>query len=206
MQEEVVVEVGFKLDKDLEYYHNMLIEHGAVNVFTCETRDIYWSNKNFDGMSENEIKRNCVRFRYSKGLGGTLYEKGSIDRSGFQNYQIFDNLAEDSFMCPIGEIDKFEEKFKKYYWKRVFDTKKMDYQYVIGDMKSRIQLQEIDNIGLVLYYDNPDLYHLSIEEQRVALIDELNSYGFEFNYKTLGLDKLRTLYYKRECFSSNQNG
>ena len=100
----------------------------------------------------------------------------------------------------------FEEKFKKYYWKKVFDTKKIDYQYVIGDMKSRIQLQVIEGIGLVLYYDNPDYYHLPIDEQRINLIDELNSYGFDFKYSDLGLDKLRTLYEGKMCFSKNQNG
>lgn len=72
-------------------------------------------------------------------------------------------------------------------------------------MKSRIQLQEIENVGLLLYYDNPDYYELSFEEQRNCLIDELNSYGFNFNYGTLGLDKLRTLYYKKEMYSKNQN-
>lgn len=206
MKELNLVEVGFKLDKDLQYYHDMLIGHGAVNVYNCETRDVYWSNKIFDGMSENEIKRSCVRFRYCKGFGGTLYNDTEVAKSGFQNYSIFDNLAEDSFMCSVDAVDEFEEKFKKYHWKRVFDTKKKDYQYVIGNMKSRIQLQKIENIGLLVYYDNPDYYNLPVEKQRIALIDELNSYGFEFDYEELGLDKLRTLYYKEDCFSDNQNG
>ena len=50
------------------------------------------------------------------------------------------------------------------------------------------------------YYD----YDLDI--QRNKLIDELNSYGFNFNYSELGIDKLRSLYYKKECKSKNQNG
>ena len=29
---------------------------------------------------------------------------------------------------------------------------------------------------------------------------------FDLNYDTLGLDKLRTLYYKKEMYSKNQNG
>ena len=202
----VVVEVGFKLEDDLNYYHNLLLSNGFDNVYNCETRDIYWSNKDFNGMSENEIKRCCVRFRWSKGFGGSLYENDSFPRSGFQNYLIFDNLAENSFMCPIDDLDEFEEKFKKYYWKRVFDTKKIDYQYSRGDMKSRIQLQEIEDIGLVLYYDNPDYYDLEFDEQRNKLIDELNSYGFNFKYNDLGIDKLRTLYFGKECYSKNQNG
>lgn len=206
MEKSNVCEVGFKLDKNLEYYHDMLINRGFDNIYNCRTRDIYWSNKDFDGMSENEIKRSCVRFRYSEGFGGSLYDRDSFPKSGFQNYLIFDNLAENSFMCPVEDIDKFEEKFKSYYWKRVFDTEKLDYQYSIPKMKSRIQIQDIDGIGLVLYYDNPDYYELSFDLQRRKLIDELNSYGFGFKYSDLGIDKLRTLYYKKECFSDNQNG
>lgn len=206
MEKSNVCEVGFKLDKSLDYYHEMLINAGFDNVYNCETRDIYWSNKKFDGMSENEIKKSCVRFRYSEGFGGSLFDRDSFPKSGFQNYLIFDNLAENSFMCPIEDVYKFEEKFKKYYWRRVFDTKKVDYQYATRKMKSRIQIQDIDGIGLVLYYDNPDYYNFSISEQRKMLIDELNSYGFDFKYNDLGIDKLRTLYYKKECFSENQNG
>ena len=37
------------------------------------------------------------------------------------------------------------------------------------------------------------------------VIDELNSYGFSFNYDILGFDKLRTLYYKEDKYSNNQN-
>ena len=42
--------------------------------------------------------------------------------------------------------------------------------------------------------------------QRKKLLDDLNLYGFNIKYDELGLDKLRTLYYKKEMFSKNQNG
>ena len=58
-----------------------------------------------------------------------------------------------------------------------------------------IQLQYIDNIGLVLYYDNPDYFNLEIIEQKKKLVEELNSYGFELNYSNHNIDKLRSLYY-----------
>ena len=73
-------------------------------------------------------------------------------------------------------------------------------------MNHRIQLQEIKDIGLLVYYDNSDYYNLPLDAQRMKLIDELNSYGFELKYDDLGLDKLRTLYYKKEMYSKNQNG
>ena len=79
-------------------------------------------------------------------------------------------------------------------------------QYSKGDMKSRIQLQEIEDIGLVLYYDNPDYYHMEEDEQRLMLIRELNSYGFDLDENMLGIDKLKTFVHKKPMFSKNQNG
>ena len=52
----LIVEVGFKLDKSLDYYHEMLINNGAKNVFNVGTHDIYWSDKNFDGYIEIRFK------------------------------------------------------------------------------------------------------------------------------------------------------
>ena len=72
-------------------------------------------------------------------------------------------------------------------------------------MKSRIQLQEIDRIGLVLYYDNPDYYEMSEDNQREMLLKELNEYGFSFDKGELGIDKLRTLLTGTSQFSKNQN-
>ena len=72
-------------------------------------------------------------------------------------------------------------------------------------MKSLIQIQNIENLGLILYYDNPDYYHLEEDDQRNALMCELNSYGFEFDINTLGVDKLKSFVHKKQMFSKNQN-
>ena len=93
-----------------------------------------------------------------------------------------------------------------YNHKKVFDTNKIDNHYYKSGMNSKIQLQLINNIGLVVYFDNSNYYNYDIDTQRRMLIDELNTYGFNFNYDTLGIDKLRTLYYKKEMYSKNQNG
>ena len=80
------------------------------------------------------------------------------------------------------------------------------YNLYIDAVNNLASGKEIEDIGLVVYYDNSNYYDLPFDEQRNKLIDDLNSFGFEFNYDTLGLDKLRTLYYKKEMFSKNQNG
>ena len=210
----LILEVGLLLDKPLEYYQEILKIAGAVNEFNCETHDLYWSNKmqeEFEQMSENQIKKSCVRFRICVGFGGEKLEKKQSGKTGkFDNYKIFgENIGEnkdDKFSEKISKLKKYNKKFEKNGWRLVFDTIKKDYQYSIGNMKSRIQLQEIENLGLLLYYDNPDYYHLEEKEQRLALIRELNSYGFKFDENGLGVDKLKTFVHKKLMFSKNQNG
>lgn len=203
----VVVEIGIKLKNKLEYYERILKKANAINTYNCETHDLYYTDKVLDNFTENEMKMACVRFRMSRGFGGADYDGNTEWKSGFQNYQIFDPSNDDKFQCKLTQLREYEQKLKESNWLKIFDTYKTDYQYRIGDMKSRIQLQDIQGIGLVLYYDNPDYYSLPVEEQRRKLIDELNYYGFdEFDYNTIGLDKLRTIYYKTDCYSDNQNG
>lgn len=170
--EQLIVEVGMKLDKSLNYYKKLLKKNGLMQVFKCKTHDIYYTKeKSFDGLSENQIKNSCIRIRNPK------------------------------------KIDKIKEEqlINEGYFK-VFDTVKKDYHYKTETMKSIVQLQVVKKIGLVVYYDNPDYYSFSLDKQRKLLLQELNSYGFNFDLKDLGIDKLRTLYYQKEMFSKNQNG
>lgn len=176
----LVVEIGFKLDKALIYYHDMLLKNGLRLDFSCITHDIYYTNKNLDNLTENQMKNSCIRLRYCDGINKEIKDKN--------------------------ELDNEEKKLAEDGYKKVFDTIKIDFQYCNDTMKSRVQLQDIKDIGLLVYYDNPDYYEFPLEEQRKKLIDELNGYGFNFDYDELGLDKLRTLYYKKEMYSKNQNG
>ena len=176
----LVLEVGFKLDKSLIYYHDMLVKNGLILDFSCITHDIYYTDKNLDGLTENQMKNSCIRLRACDGINKEITDKTKLDNN--------------------------EKSLIENGYKKVFDTIKIDFQYCNKSMKSKVQLQDIKDIGLLVYYDNPDYYELPLKEQREKLIDELNSYGFDFKYSDLGLDKLRTLYYQKEMFSENQNG
>lgn len=186
-----IVEVGFLLKEDLSYYDNLLKNHGLINDYNVITHDIYYTNRDLDGISENEMKNACIRLR----------------STNHGDYKVQNNLISgiDKTIVSQDELMKFEEELSKYGYKKVFDTTKKDHQYVKDGMNSKIQLQEIDDIGLLVYYDNSLYYNLPIEEQRNKLIDELNIYGFNFKYDDLGLDKLRTLYYGENKYSMNQN-
>lgn len=209
--EKTIVEVGMLLDnnKDIEYYNDLLAKFGGQNVYNCETHDLYWTNKKhseLEKMTENQIKNACIRFRMTSGFGGTCFGGDFGMKMGFQNFKAYDETADDSFSCDMDEFKKIQEEIEANGWNLVLDTFKVDYQYKVGDMKSAIQFQEIDNIGLVLYYDNPDYYEMSEENQREMLIKELNGYGFDFKNDELGIDKMRTLIFGASMFSKNQNG
>lgn len=176
---ELILEIGMKLEKNISYYHDMLTKNKMKLVFSCVTHDIYYTNKDLNSLSENEMKSNCIRIRNCNILN---------QNSDKENENI-----------------KKEKELLENGYRKVFDTVKFDFHYCNDCMKGRIQLQEIKDIGLVVYYDNPDYYTYPLDEQRKKLIDELNSYGFSFEYTDLGIDKLRTLYYKKDMYSSNQN-
>lgn len=178
--EQLVVEVGMKLEKDLIYYHDILIKNGLRLDFCCITHDIYYSKNNLDGLTENQMKKSCIRLRFCDGINQKERSKSEL-------------LKRERELIDDGYV-------------KVFDTIKFDFQYCHSSMKSRVQLQNIKDVGLLVYYDNPDYYNEPVDEQRKLLFNELNSYGFDFKETDLGLDKLRTLYYKKEMFSKNQNG
>lgn len=207
--EKTIVELGLLLDKDIEYYDKIMQKAGGENVFNCETHDLYWTNKKhseLEKMTENQIKKSCVRFRMVSKFGGTCFN-GDFNMSfSFDNCKIFDTSVEDRFSCTMEEFKEIQKKIEDAGWYLIFDTFKVDYQYKIGDMQSRLQFQEIDRIGMVLYYDNPEYYDFTPERQKDALLDELNSYGFNFDKDVQGIDKLRTLLTGQNCYSDNQNG
>ena len=188
----LIVEVGFKLDIDFDYYDKLLKSKGLSNDYNVTTHDIYYSNKDLNGMSENEMKNACIRLR-------------SCNNNTFE---IQNNLIDGLSKKKVSKLflKGFEKKIAKYGYKKIFDTIKKDHHYFKEGMNSKIQLQEIDSIGLLVYFDNSNYYDLDLDTQRNKLIDELNLYGFDFKYDDLGLDKLRTLYYGKEMYSKNQNG
>ena len=191
----LVVELGLYLDRPYLYYEDILKQNGLKCVFECVTHDLYYTNNDFsniDNMTEKELKDVCIRVR----------------KVNDGDYEIQNKILKEYKRKKIksSKINKLEKEFKRYGYRKVFDTIKYDHQWYKEGMTTRVQLQETKDIGLLVFLDNKAYYEFDLENQRRKLIDELNSYGFNFNYDTLGLDKLRTLYYRKECFSNNQNG
>lgn len=198
----MIVEIALPLEKNLDYYLKKIEAVNGINFFTCETHDIYYTNKDLNGMSEEKMKNYCIRFRYVEGISGIRYNANEIQKSWIENYHVYDSNQDNRFFCELENFKIYEEKLLNDGYKKVFDTKKKDYQFRIGDMKSMIQLQEIDDIGLILYYDNPDYYNLDKDTQRNKLIEEIESYGID-SFINKDVDKLRSLYYKKRIYNGD---
>ena len=193
--DDMTVELGFELDKEIEYYEEMLKEHGCENFWNGEAHDTYYTTMKLDNMSENEMKNACIRLRkYRKYKSDEEYNKS------FQNLKLL-NKKENTL--PYSE--NILKEINDNGYELIFDTKKTDIHYKIPNCNGDIQLQDVEGIGLLLYYYNEDYKDLSLQEQRKLLIDELNSVGFSFDYNKVGLDNLRTLFYKEKKYSLNQN-
>lgn len=195
--EKLIVEIGIKLNENLMYYDKILKENGLKNDYNALTHDIYFTKENLENLNEYETKQNCIRLRNS-------YDRNGI-RSDF--YKVQNNLVEEIEQEKVlfSDLSSFEEMLKDKGFEKVIDTIKIDHHYFKDGMNSKIQLQETEGLGLLLYFDNSNYYGYPLLEQRKMLIDELNSYGFNLRYDEEGIDKLRTLYNKKELYSLNQN-
>lgn len=193
------VELGFVLENDYKYYEDIIKNNNKViyeNII--ETWDYYYTNRDLNNLTENQMKESCIRQRNVKFLN-----EEEIKHS-LQNMKLINK--ENSWYSKVDLENELSEINKLgFHQLDCLSTHKIDYQLRLENMKGALQFQLIDHIGLVLYYDNPDFYDLEEDEQRKKLIDELNSYGLNFKYTDLGLDKLRTLYYGELKFSLNQN-
>lgn len=194
-RKEYKVEISMPVSKSIDEIVEMLLKNGCKNGYNGEVHDIYYTNQKLDGLSENEMKKACVRIRKYR----EYQSNGKWDIS-VQNKDI---LIED--IKSISSIEEMINKLEDNGYKKVFDTKKTDLHYIIPNCKGDIQLQYVEDIGNLVYYYNEELFGINEYEQRRRLIDELNSVGFDFNYEDYGLDKLRTLYYGIEEYSLNQD-
>lgn len=189
----IEVEAGFKISESKEEAEKILLDNGFVNTFkTAHTRDVYFGkNVEYEGKSEEEIKRSMVRLR------------------GFETFENLQLLGDE---YPEG---KYKADFKtaldicnlllKNGFDVIIDTEKTDWVYKKG--RCWHQLQEIKDIGLVDYVYNEEIFDkgYSEKEQFDLLHTQMTDLGFQLEYD-LGIDKLRTLLTGQMQFSTNQIG
>ena len=189
----IEVEAGFKVKESKEEAEKILLDNGFVNTFkTAHTRDVYFGkNLEFEGKSEEEIKRSMVRLRGFE---------------TFENLQLLgDKYPEGKYKADFKTALDICNKLLANGFEVIIDTEKTDWVYKKG--RCWHQLQEIKNIGLVDYVYNEEIFDkgYSEEEQFDLLHQQMTDLGFHLEYD-LGIDKLRTLLSGTIQFSTNQIG
>lgn len=189
----IEVEAGFKVKESKEEAEKILLDKGFVNTFkTAHTRDVYFGkNSEFDGKSEEEIKRSMVRLRGFE---------------TFENLQLLgDEYPEGKYKADFKTALDICNKLLANGFEVIIDTEKTDWVYKKG--RCWHQLQEIKNIGLVDYVYNEEIFDKGYSEQQQfdLLHHQMTDLGFHLEYD-LGIDKLRTLLSGQIQFSTNQIG
>lgn len=187
------IEVAFKINETKEEAEKILLEKGFVNIFkTAHTRDIYFGkNIDFQDKTEEEIKNSLIRLR-----GVSLFENLQLLDKSFPEGKVYVD-----FKTAFSYVDRM---FKEGY-DVIFDTEKTDWIYERG--KCWHQLQHIKDIGLLDYVYSAEIAEMgySEEDQFEILKKQMEDLGLHLEYE-LGVDKLRSLYYKEIKFSKNQTG
>ena len=189
----IEVEAGFKVRENKEEAEKILLDNGFVNTFkTAHTRDVYFGkNLEFEGKSEEEIKRSMVRLR------------------GFETFENLQLLGkeypEGKYKADFKTALEICNKLLTNGFEVIIDTEKTDWVYKKG--RCWHQLQEIKNIGLVDYVYNEEIFDKGYSEQQQfdLLHHQMTDLGFHLEYD-LGIDKLRTLLSGQIQFSTNQIG
>ncbi len=180
------VEVAFLCDNDIDYYKNLLESKHIENNYSVCAKDIYFSKEDINdlkNMTGEDIKNKCIRIRFNK----SIKKDSKYKMFRIQNYKDLIDVCEDKFYL-VKEYEKIEKQLNKNGFNKIIETSKIDYQYMNG----YIQLQDVENLGLIVYYYNPKYFFESLEKQNELLTQELKNVGFVFKEQKQ-IDRLKEL-------------
>ncbi len=185
-----MVEVGFKIKNSLLESEKILLDNGYEEYFKTQTHDIYYSKVSMEGLTERQMKENCIRLRHS---GKFFY---------FENMHLLNEKYDRKVHITFKDLRDYLNELYDNGFDVVFDTYKTDWVYTKGS--KGCQLQDIKDIGLLNYHFDQDITDLPSDEQFNILKNNLLEMGFELEYE-YGIDKLSSLYYGKLVFSKDQN-
>lgn len=186
--------ITIKLNNDLsfeEWKDEMRIA-GFENICTTGIEERYYCDKDISNMTENEIEVICLKA--SKNCNGfsiqnndSLKKRIDVDHLTEEEKEL---ILKDSI--SFDEIDYYEKCLLELGYEKKIVCKEQHYYYQNKEDNVIIELQKVEGIGLLLYYDNPQYFNMSIDEQKKQLISDLSyNYGFDIPEDCINFDKLR---------------
>ena len=193
--------ITIKRDNDLSFeeWKEELKIAEFENTCTTFIEERYYCNKDISNMTEKEIEAICIKA--SKNCNGFSIQnndllKKRIDINHFTEEEK-ELLLKDSI--SLDEIEYYEKCLSELGFKKKIECKEKHYYYKSNEDNVIIELQKVEGVGLLLYYDNPKYFSMSVEEQKKQLIEDLiYDYGFDIPDDCEIFDKLRYIYHRKE--------
>ncbi len=186
--------ITIKLDNDLsfeEWEEEMKIA-GFQNTCTTVIEERYYFDEDISNMTEREIETICLKA--SKNCNGFSIQnndllKKRIDINHFTEEEK-ELILKDSI--SFDEIDYYEKCLLELGYEKKIVCKEQRYYYQNKEDNVIIEFEKVEGIGLLLYYDNPKYFNMSIDEQKKQLISDLSyNDGFDIPEDCKNFDKLR---------------
>lgn len=191
------IEIGLLCEDNLEKCKKILEENNIELYWATIAKDIYYTNINIEELKTKDgetIKDSCIRIR----LNRSLKENSKYKIVRVQNYKNYLNVFSNK-NYSINKLEQIEKTLIENGFLKVIETTKTDYQYLNG----YLQLQEVENLGLIIYYYNPKYFFETSEKQKELLYNDLEKIGFTFKEK-LSIDRLKTLINNKICYEEEK--
>lgn len=191
-------EINILLDADLEYYMDILEKAGAQLILETELHDLYYSDKPYEkilSMSEEKIESGLIKLRGSMSFD-SIHCYSPEEIFYLENFGLAEKFADCPqrvFLASEKEVKEKVTRLESLGFYNVIDTFSRNYHFKIDGEAGEITLSEVDNIGLILGYNNPDYEDLSADFRRKHLIDDLRNIGFDLSFNEPNIQKLKSI-------------
>ena len=192
--------ITIKLDNDLSFeeWKEELKIAGFENVCNTVIEERYYCDKDISNMAESEIETICLKV--SRNCNGFSIQNNDLLKKRMESYNLRNEESELLLKDSISfdDIDYYEKCILKLGYEKKIECKDKHYYYQSNEDNVIIELQKVEGVGLLLYYDNPKYFSMSLEEQRRQLIEDLTyNYGFDISDDCENFDKLRYIYHRK---------
>ncbi len=165
-------EVSLKISGKQTTIVNELLEQGFTTLWKVKTIDRYYKRKESVAVS---LKEKCLRLRKVESL---INNKISYY---FEDYSLLSSLEEQKLdVFKVLNDDNFnnlKNVLREMDFQEFLSTSKIDCVLKKGNYI--FQIQDIENFGLIVSYDNEDYSNFDYQEQRKILIADLEKFGFK---------------------------
>lgn len=174
------IEVTTRVNQTLEEVENILISQGFQLIRKSRIEDKYMTQSSGELTKENilEILKKCVLIRYLCVDGTQTFKKLTYKNKVYKDDVV---ISEEKINVNIDDISKAEKLFTALDFDNIVDVNYDVVVYQKGDIE--FAFQEVENLGLLLEYENLNDFDGYSEEQIILekkkMLEEIRSYQLD---------------------------